>query len=173
MKFSLAGLFSNTLVRWWIVGIGFAVGSIPLLQIAEEYLGLSSLLASILVAELTTLLRYPINDRWVFRQPRLSWVRLWQYHVANASSAMLWVIVYNLAGIPFQMGGTVLTQWQGTAIERTIKALVATAFSVGLSMITNFLWIWRAKASRRYQPSSAKPKSRSHLSLKNRRDYWR
>jgi putative flippase GtrA len=173
MKFSISAFFANTLVRWWIVGIGFAVGSIPMLQVFEQNMQMPPWLSSILVAELTTLLRYPMNDRWVFRRPRLSWVRLWQYHVANAGSAVLWVIVYNTLGILFQMDGTFLAQWQGTAIERTIKALVATAFSVGLSMVTNFLWIWRSKASRSYQPPSTKPKSRSQLSLKNRRDYWR
>jgi uncharacterized membrane-anchored protein len=100
-------------------------------------------------------------------------MRLWQYHVANAGSLVLWVIIYNLSGMLFQIDGIFLAQWQGTAIERAIKSLLATAFSVGLSMITNFLWIWRTKASRNYQPPSTKPRSRSQLSLKNRRDYWR
>jgi putative flippase GtrA len=161
MKLSLQSIFANSVVRWWIVGIGFTIASIPLLHFFEKDLHISKLISSIVVSELLTLLRYLVNDRWVFGHPKPSWTRLWQYHVANASSFVLWVIIYNLLGYLFK-------------IEGAIAVVIATAFSVGLSMATNFLWIWRSKLSRDYNPSQSKsPKTKSQLSLKNRRDYWR
>lgn len=159
MKLSLQSILANSVVRWWIVGIGFTVASIPLLHFFEKDLHVTKLISSIVVSEFLTLLRYLVNDRWVFGHPKPSWMRLWQYHVANAGSSVLWLLTYNLLGYWFK-------------IEGAIAVIIATTLSVGLSMATNFLWIWRSKVSRNYNPSKSS-KTKSQLSLKNRRDYWR
>jgi putative flippase GtrA len=185
MKLSLQSIFANSVFRWWIVGIGFTIATIPLLHFFEKdlhwtkwiaSLGVSAaltwgwlvpmevirkFLSSVIVSELLTLLRYLVNDRWVFGHPKPSWTRLWQYHVANFASAIFWVLIYNLLGYLFK-------------IEGAIAVVIATTCSVGLSMATNFLWIWRAKVSRNYNLFKSKSsKTKSQLSLKNRRDYWR
>ena len=121
----------RSLGRWWIVGLGFYVGGIGVLYLFREILGLSLVYSTLAAAELTTLLRFFINDRWVFDYARPTWRRLWQYHVASAGGAAIWWLVANLLprfGVHYLLAST-----------------VGTAASVFYSMFTNFFWIWKGK----------------------------
>ncbi|MGK7929334.1 MAG: GtrA family protein [Spirulina sp.] len=156
-------LLANTMVRWWIVGIVFVgfnmvllyfayaaierfylpdwasffsswglvvVGETGQLQMSER---LSNLVASLVASELANILRFFVNDRWVFGFPRPTWMRFGQYHVAIAGSFVVWLGVYNI----------LVDVWH---VEKIVIApLVATVFSVFVNMLTNFLWIWRKK----------------------------
>ena len=122
---------SNALVRWWIVGILFLAWSLGGLYLLKDRLHMALLLATAITAETGTILRFLVNDRWVFGHRRPTLTRLWQYHVANAGSFILWWTVSNL--LP------------GVGIHYLLAALIATAASVGFSMLTNFLWIWRRR----------------------------
>ncbi len=132
MKLSPKALLNNTIVRWWIVGIVFMVLNILLLDWFKQSLGMSLNWASVLSAELCTIVRYVINDYWVFGNPRPTWKRCWEYHVANFSSFFVWNFIIVVLGDKF-------------GVNHIIAAIMATVVSVGLSMVTNFLWVWRSK----------------------------
>ena len=83
------------IVRWLVAGLIFMGLNTALLYLFVHYLRMSVPLATFLCAEACTLLRYVLNDTWVFRSPKLTWVRLWQYHVANGAAFVVWWIAAN------------------------------------------------------------------------------
>jgi putative flippase GtrA len=130
-KISLKSFASLEIVRWWIVGLLFMGVNIPLVYVFYDLLLLPYMLATLLASEVGTLLRFFVNDRWVFGYLRPTWKRLGQYHLAIASSFVIWWSVTNI-----------LKEW---GIHHLLAPVLGTCCSVGWSMITNFLWIWRKK----------------------------
>ena len=121
----------RALGRWWIVGLAFTAGGTGVLYVFKGILRLPLLAATSSAAELTIVLRFLINDRWVFRHARPTWTRLWQFHVASAGGGAVWWVVANI--LP-RFG-----------VHYLIASLAGTACSVGCNMLTNFLWIWRGR----------------------------
>lgn len=119
----------NSVVRWLVVGAVFTGANSAALFVLVGKLHFSLGLATLLAAEASTLLRFLINDRWVFNSPIPTWRRLWQYHWANAGSFLVWWIVSN--ALPH------------LGVHYLIAAIIGTVASVGLSIFTNFRWIWR------------------------------
>ena len=64
----------------------------------------------------------------------MSWRRLGTYHIANAGASAVWWISTNLLN---HMG-----------VHHILAAILAVGFSTGVSMASNFLWVWRAKIHR-------------------------
>lgn len=126
----MPGSFELTRVtRWLVIGVVFTFIGTPLLYLLHGVARLDLLVASLLVGELTTLPRFFINDRVVFGHRRPTWQRLWQYHVACVGGFAVWWGVTNL--LPH------------FGVQYIIASLFATGCSVGLSLLTNFSWIWR------------------------------
>jgi putative flippase GtrA len=125
----------RSLARWWIVGLAFTGGGLVVLYVLRDILRLSLIVATTAGAEATLLLRFLINDRWVFGHRRPTLTRLWQFHVASAGGGAIWWIVANL--LP-RFG-----------IHYLLAAIAGTACSVMFSMATNFLWIWRKRDTQR------------------------
>jgi len=117
--------------RWWIVGLAFFVGGNALLYLGHGMLKLPLPAVTLVSSEITMLLRFFINDRWVFGHPVPSWARLWQYHLASAGGWVIWWIVAN--ALPH------------FGIHYLIASTAGTACSVCFSMLTNFGWIWRRR----------------------------
>jgi len=121
----------RSLGRWWIVGVAFYGVGMGTLYLFHDILGMTLILATLMAAEFTTLIRFVINDRWVFGHLRPTWRRLWQYHVAGAGGTAIWWTVSNI--LP-RFG-----------VYYLVAATIGTGCSVFFSMFTNFLWIWRGK----------------------------
>ena len=119
------------MVRWWIVGALFTLVNLPGLYILHDQLNLPLPAASLIAGEFGTLLRFLAIDRWVFGHPAPNLQRLWQYHIAVASSFAIWWAVTNL-----------LPNW---GVSYLLASIAGTACSVGWSMLTNFRWIWRRR----------------------------
>ena len=125
---------SRSFWRWVIVGGVFEAIGVPLLFLIHGQWQLPLLPATLLVAELTTLPRFFVNDRWVFHRHERPLSRLWRYHAACAGSFVSWLSVTNglaLAGVNY-----------------IVASLCGTACSVGLAVASNFGWIWRPKKQR-------------------------
>jgi putative flippase GtrA len=122
---------SLPLARWLFAGLVFMGLNTLFLKALIGWLGLRPMVGTLCAGELATLLRYLVNDRWVFGHQKLSWLRLWQYHLANAGALALWWIGTNIF---ISMG-----------INYLIAGILAIAFSTGFSMASNFYWIWRKK----------------------------
>jgi putative flippase GtrA len=131
-KISLKSFASLEIVRWWIIGLFFTGVNIPLVSVFYDLIGFPYTWATLLASEVGTLLRFLVNDRWVFGYLRPTWKRLGQYHLAIASSFAIWWSVANI-----------LKQW---GVHYLLAPVFATGCSVGWSMVTNFLWIWRKKS---------------------------
>ena len=122
----------RALARWWIVGLAFTGGGLLVLYVLRDLLHLPLMVATTGGAEAVLLLRFLINDRWVFGTRRPTWTRLWQFHVASAGGGAIWWIVAN-----------VLPRF---GVHYLLAATAGTACSVVFSMGTNFFWIWRGRA---------------------------
>jgi len=123
----------GTLARWFAVGMLFlAVGTV-LLWIAKDRLHMPLLAATISSAEVTLLIRFLINDRWVFGNRRPTLKRLWKFHVAGAGGFAIWLVITNL--LPY------------VGVHYLIASAAGSACSMGFSILTNFLWIWRKRPS--------------------------
>jgi putative flippase GtrA len=134
----------RALGRWWIVGLAFTGAGLLALYVLHDVLHLPLLAATTVGAEATLLVRFLINDRWVFGRRRPTWIRLWQFHVAGAAGGAVWWVVAN-----------VLPRF---GVHYLLAAAAGTACSVVFGMATNFLWIWRARV-----PASAESLETFHV----------
>jgi putative flippase GtrA len=115
--------------RWVLVGGLFMGLNIGFLYLLVGRLGLSVVVATLLSAEASTVLRFLVNDRWVFGNPGPTWTRLWQYHAANAGAFAIWWTATNVMN---RMG-----------FHYLVASILAVGFSTGVSLFSNFFWIWR------------------------------
>jgi putative flippase GtrA len=120
-----------SLGRWWIVGLAFYGAGLAILYLLIDVLHISLMLGTVLAAEITMLLRFGVNDRWVFGHRRPTLRRLGQFHIAGAGGSAIWWIVANT--LP-RMG-----------VHYLVASTAGTACSVVFSMLTNFLWIWHRR----------------------------
>jgi putative flippase GtrA len=125
----------RAMARWWVVGLVFTGWGLGALYLLKERLMLSLFAATLITAETGTLLRFLVNDRWVFGYERPTFGRLWQFHVANAASFVIAAGVVNLLPL--------------LGIHYLLASVMATACSVGVSMVMNFVWIWKRSAEER------------------------
>jgi putative flippase GtrA len=131
MPLSITKLANHRVTRWLLVGALFAGLGLGLLKLFFEILGWPYWFSTLLQAEICTLLRFLVNDRWVFGQRTPTWQRLWQYHVANAGGFAVWWVSANLL------------QWNG--VNYLLAAILAMCCSVVVSILSNFLWVWRKR----------------------------
>jgi putative flippase GtrA len=122
---------AKRIVKWFAAGLAFMGISTLLLFALVDLLSLSVPLATLLVAELTTLLRFFVNHRWVFglRDPTVR--ACTQYHVANAGAFAVWWMTANVLTI--------------LGVHYLLAGILAVACSTTFSFATNFLWIWRRR----------------------------
>jgi len=131
----LSALPWPTLLRWFAVGMAFLVVGTALLWVAKDLLHMPLFVSTVVSAELTLLIRFLINDRWVFGNQRPTLMRLWQFHVAGAGGFVIWMTVTN-----------VLPKF---GVHYLIASAAGSAASMLFSIMTNFLWIWRKKDTER------------------------
>lgn len=117
------------ILKWAVVGVLFMGFNLPFLYLLVDCLHLQLLVATLIATLVGTLLRFLVNDRFVFQHPAPTWARLRAYVAANAFSLVLWYAVAN-----------VLPHF---GLHYLLAAITATACSVGCSLATNFLWVWR------------------------------
>lgn len=116
-------------IRWLLVGALFFLINAVLMAFLIEGLRVAIFTATLVAAELCTILRFFANENWVFRTRRNCWIRLGQFHLANAAAFFVWLAVTNLlvhAGLHYQ-----------------IAAVAGVGCSVGVSFLSNFVWVWR------------------------------
>lgn len=116
-------------VRWLAAGLVCAGIGLALLKVTAGLLGWPYALATLFTAEICTVLNFLLVDRWAFGHARPTWKRLGQYHVANAAGFVAWWIAANAL--------------QRAGVHYLLASLLGTLLSSGLSIVTNFFWIWR------------------------------
>lgn len=127
MKFFITN--ADKLIRWLVAGLVFMGVSTYFLYFFVDVCSFGIILATFLTAEVSTLLRYFVNNYWVFNKTRFSFTSCWQYHLANAGAFVVWWTVTNILiamGVPYLLAG-----------------ILAVASSTLISLYTNFFWVWR------------------------------
>jgi putative flippase GtrA len=125
----LTKFLTPQILRWFVVGFGFAALGLVLIKLLAGVLVWPYLVATFVSAEACTLLRFFAVDRWVFGHRCPTWKRLWQYHVANAAGFGIWWSAANVMKV--------------AGVHYLLAAVLAMCCSVGFSLLSNFLWIWR------------------------------
>jgi putative flippase GtrA len=119
----------RSIARWLIVACCFSAGSIGMLYVLVDLLLMPLTLATFLTAEIATVLRFFVNNRWVFDDRAATWTGLWQFHGANAGGFVIWWVISNL--LPYY------------GVHYIVAATAGIAGSVVFNMFANFQWIWR------------------------------
>jgi putative flippase GtrA len=104
-----------------------AVSSASLYALVD-LLGVPVPIATLVTAEVCTLLRFLVNHYWVFGQRRPSWRQCAEYHLATAGGFITWWTISNalaLLGVHYIMAG-----------------LLAVPFSAVVNLLSSFLWVW-------------------------------
>lgn len=131
LRIWLTRALTHSVVRWLAAGLAFMGVTSAFLFLFVDLLGASVGAGTLFALEASTLLRFYVNERWVFASTTMSWRRLGQYHVANAGASAVWWVATNL-----------LNHY---GVHHLLAAVLAVGFSTGVSMASNFLWVWRAK----------------------------
>ena len=122
--------FKIPVVRWLTAGLTFVGITSVFLFFFVDLLGATVQIGTLLALELSTLLRFYVNEKWVFKTVNISWRRLWHYHIANAGASAVWWVATNYLN--------------HVGVNHVIAAILAVGVSTGFSMASNFLWVWRA-----------------------------
>lgn len=125
----LKQILTPQVLRWFAVGVVFAAAGLALIKLMAGILSWPYALATFLSGEICTILRFLVVDRWVFGHGRPTLTRLGQYHVANALGFAIWWSAANAL--------------KYVGVHYLVASVLAMFFSVGFSMASNFLWIWR------------------------------
>lgn len=114
---------------WTVLGVSAAAAELGLLRLLVEGLGIALPVATAVAAETLILVKFVLNDRWVFGHPRPAMDRAMKYHGACAGALVVYWIVINalasLLGVPYAIG-----------------FVIGTGASFVWSLVTNFLWVW-------------------------------
>ena len=117
--------------RWFVVATVFTSIGLGLLKLFVDVFHWPYALATLVQSETCNLLRFFVNDRWVFGKRRPTWKRLLQYHVANAMGFLVWWAGAN--GL------------KALGVNYLLASVLAMLGSFGVSWLTNFRWIWRKR----------------------------
>ena len=128
----------RAIIRWFVVAFGFSLGSLGLLYLFVELFRIPLAVATLLSAEIATILRYFVNNLWVFDRGTSSAKGLWQFHCANAGGFAIWWGISNL-----------LPRY---GVHYLVAATAGIGGSIGFSILTNFLWIWRKDSEGKQTP---------------------
>jgi putative flippase GtrA len=124
---------SRRIAAWVLVGLAASVLELALLRGLYELLRWPLPLATLVAAETLIILKFLLNDRFVFRHHWPTVPRLMRYHGASAGAlAVYWVAINAitlLAGVPY-----------------VLAFVVSTAAAFTWSLLTNFLWVWARPA---------------------------
>lgn len=115
-------------LRWFAVAGVFTALGLGLLKVFVTVLHWHYGAATLVQSEICNVLRFFANDRWVFKQRHPTLQRLWHYHVANALGFGVW-----------WLGANAL---EAAGMNYLMASLVAMLGSVGVSLLTNFRWVW-------------------------------
>jgi putative flippase GtrA len=118
-------------VRWFAVAGVFTALGLGLLKLFVSVFHWHYAISTFVQSEICNVLRFFVNDHWVFRRERPTWRRLWQYHVANALGLAVW------------WGGA--NALKAAGMNYLLASLAAMLGSVGVSLATNFGWIWKRR----------------------------
>ena len=122
-------MLNQPVYRWLIVGGSFLFINAIFMWIFVEKIHLAVFVATVISAEVCTVLRFFVNENWVFRTGQHCWVRLGQFHVANGAAFIIWLALTNLLVL--------------RGFHYQLASVAGVACSVGASFLSNFLWVWR------------------------------
>jgi putative flippase GtrA len=116
-------------VRWVLLGVTASLLELAFLRVLVELVQWPLPLATAVAAEVLILVKFLVNDRFVFGHAWPSLTRLIRYHGASAGALIVYWLVLNalslLGGVPY-----------------VAAFVVGTAAAFTWSLITNFLWVW-------------------------------
>jgi putative flippase GtrA len=117
------------LLKWFGAGLVMMGVNTAFLFLFVDKLGFSVPVATFLVAEACTLLRFLLNHYWVFGLRNPTFRSCGHYHIANAGAFAAWWVMANLLTF--------------LGMHYLVAGIVAVGCSTLISLTTNFLWIWR------------------------------
>lgn len=125
-------LVSPPVLRWVVLGAFFTAFGVCLIKVLAGVLQWPYVVATLVSGEIGTILRFLAVDWWVFQHARPTRKRLWQYHAANVVGFTIWWGAANLL--------------KAVGVQYLVASVLATFVSVGFSLASNFLWVWRKPA---------------------------
>ena len=115
--------------KWLFAGLAFMGINACILYILVDLGALSVPWATLISAEVCTILRFFVNHYWVFKLTNPTLRKCAHYHLVNLFAFVVWWLITNalvLIGLHYQLA-----------------SILALGVSTFVSLITNFLWVWR------------------------------
>jgi putative flippase GtrA len=120
------------LASWFLLGLTASLLELVLLRALYELLGWPLPIATAVAAEVLIVLKFLLNDRFVFNHSWPTLGRMARYHGASAGAlAVYWLVVNALSLL--------------LGVEYMVAFVVGTAAAFTWSLLTNFLWVWRVE----------------------------
>ena len=120
---------TRRIASWFVIGLTASLLELALLRLLYEILTWPLPIATATAAEVLIIVKFLLNDRWVFGHawPRLH--RLIKYHGASAGAFVVYWVVVNGLGVLL-------------GVEYVVAFVVGTAAAFAWSLMSNFLWVW-------------------------------
>ena len=107
-----------------------------LLYLVKEVFRIPLAVATLITAEIATILRFFVTNTWVFDRTASTAKGLWQFHWANAGGFAIWWCIGNL-----------LPRY---GVHYMVAVTAGIGGSMGFNILSSVFWIWRKD-----QPASA------------------
>ena len=114
---------------WFLLGLAASLVELALLRLLVEVVGWPLPIATAAAAEVLILVKFLVNDRFVFGYALPTPARLVKYHGASAGALIVyWIVVNALAAL--------------LGVAYVLAFIVGSGAAFGWSFLTNFLWVW-------------------------------
>ena len=114
---------------WVLLGVAASLLELALLRLLVERLNWPLPLSTAVAAEVLILVKFLVNDRFVFGHTWPTLARLLKYHGASAGALLAYWSVVNSLAVVF-------------SLPYMIAFFIGTAAAFAWSLATNFLWVW-------------------------------
>jgi putative flippase GtrA len=114
---------------WFLLGLMASLLELALLRVLFELLQWPLPIATAIAAEVLIMVKFLLNDRFVFNHAWPTAGRLVRYHGASAGALLVYWLVVNSLSL---VGG----------LAYVAAFVVGTAAAFAWSLLTNFLWVW-------------------------------
>ncbi len=124
----------SKLLKWLCTGFLALALTTLLLYICVDILKFDIGFSTVASAEIVTLMRFFLLNRWVFGRFKVTFNELLKYHLANSVAFIAWLIIINLlvsSGVYY-------------LFANIATVLVTTA----INLLTNFKWVWKEEWKR-------------------------
>lgn len=119
----------SKLLKWLCTGFLALALTTLLLYLCVDILKFDMGFSTIVSAEIVTLTKFFLLNRWVFGRFKVTLKELLKYHAANSFAFIAWLVIVNLLA--------------SSGVYYLFANIVTVLITTTINMLTNFKWVWK------------------------------